>query len=103
MKNSTLIAIVAIATILVSCGGSEPEILSVQQRLEQIENRELTSSEVSEKVELAELVCQLQPDVQEALWKQLNQRQLEFQDFIFEVVCTQHQDFYIEATGRLSN
>ncbi len=99
--RTNLIAPALTAALLLSActGGDEPE-LTVEERLAAIEGRELTPSEVSERLVVAESLCRLDDPVLDRLWRQLDDDQLEFQDFVFDYQCPERSILYASHTGR---
>ncbi len=86
---------------LSACGDDKVEPETIKERLEKIEGRELTSTEVTKQLDKAEFICQLNNDVLVAMWETMDEKQLAFQDFVFEVQCKDKAALYTESTDRL--
>ncbi len=78
------------------------ETLTIVETLEQALGTELSSSEATELLAKAELLCELDASVLEAIWQDLSESQLGFQDYVFNTHCSERSQAYIEATGRLA-
>gem|GEM_PF-5237089 len=87
--------------LITSCGSSSPTTQSVKERLEEIEGKELTVSQVSELVEKADFTCDLTPELLTLVWSELDEKRFLFQDFAFEIRCPDKKEFYTAQTGRL--
>lgn len=90
----------ALAVLASACGSDgEPE-LTLEERLEAIEGRALTAVEVADKLSVAEALCVMDEAVLDAVWRQLTDDQLAFQDFAFGQICPDRSVFYAGLTGR---
>lgn len=89
-------AILGLGLLLAGCGTSDPE-LTTEQFLEKLKGRPMTSIEVDEQLELAELFCGFQGPMLNEIWARLDARQLEFQDFVFGQHCPDRLSVYAAA------
>lgn len=86
--------------LLVSaCGEPEPE-LTIEERLADVYGRTLSETEVADKLATASMLCQLGEPVLDGVWRQLNERQLDYQDVVFGQICPERSVFYASLTGR---
>lgn len=89
------------ALAMLSACGDEPEPeLSVETQLEAAAGRELTPTEIARQIEIADTLCGMNDDVLAAIWDQLEDSQLAFQDFVFGSHCPDRSVTYGLATGR---
>jgi hypothetical protein len=89
--------VVAVLSLLVAgCGGTGDE-LTTEQQLEKLAGRTLTSTEVDERLALADTMCGFDDHVLTEIWDQLDPRQLEFQDWVFGQHCPDRLAAYEEA------
>ena len=96
---SVLVAATAAVAGLAACGGdSEPTSLS--DALAEAAGHQLSPAEVAQQEEVASLLCGLDDQVLTAIWRQLDQTQLTFQDVVFTRVCPERNALYGEKTGR---
>jgi hypothetical protein len=85
-----------------SCTDDEPT-LSEAEILAAIEGRELSEAEVAEREQVAAALCRMDDAVLIEIWSQLDNDQLEFQDFVFSRSCPERNGFYAESTGRFTD
>ena len=93
------VAIVGLALIAAACGDSEPEV-TMAERLADVEGRELTETELNDRLAVGATLCGMSDGVLDALWRTLNERQLNFQDVVFGHICPERSVFYAGLTGR---
>lgn len=91
VERSTSVAIVAafavaLSLLVVGCGGGDEE-LTTEEQLEKLAGRTLTSSEVEDRLALADMICAFDGRMLTEIWTQLDARQLEFQDWVFGQHC----------------
>lgn len=99
-RRATLAAMSAALVVLASaCGEPEPE-LTIEERLADVYGRTLSETEVAEKLATASMLCQLGEPVLDGVWRQLNERQLDYQDVVFGHICPERAVFYASLTGR---
>ncbi len=92
---------VGLATLLVTACGDAPEAeLSVETQLEALAGEDLTPAEIARQVEIAGTLCGMSDEVLAAIWDQLGEEQLAFQDFVFGSHCPERSVTYGLATGR---
>jgi hypothetical protein len=91
------VAITAATTsALAGCadGGSE---LTTEDLLEKLAGHHLTTAEMAEQLELADLLCGFDDRVLVEIWIRLDARQLEFQDYVFGQRCPDRLSAYEET------
>jgi len=94
-----VLLVVACSLLAAGCGQDAPE-LTIEERLANVEGRVLTEAEVADKLATAGILCQLDGQVLDAIWRQLNERQLNYQDVVFGHICPDRSVFYAGLTGR---
>lgn len=107
--KSPLAVAAALACLLSSCSGDDPE-LTTEEILSEIQGRPLTQAEVDERQEMANFLCALDDAILIEIWAELEVKQqtpsngadLEFQDFVFSRVCADRNTLYAKATGRFT-
>lgn len=99
VARCAIVAFASLSLLAAACGEDEPE-LTIEERLADVEGRELTETEVGDKLATAGILCQMDEQVLDALWQQLNERQLNFQDVVFSQICPDRAIFYAGLTGR---
>lgn len=72
--------------VLSGCGRGGDE-LTIEEQLEKLAGRDLTTAEVEEQLAMADLMCGFDGRVLTEIWDKLDARQLEFQDFVFGQRC----------------
>ncbi len=90
---------VGLLFIASACGEPEPE-LTIEDRLADVYGRTLSETEVADKLATASMLCQLGEPVLDGVWRQLNERQLNYQDVVFGHICPERAIFYASLTGR---
>ncbi len=83
-----------------ACGGEEEPELTFEDLLVELEGRQLTLAEVSERAEVGATLCQLDDQILDELWQQLDEDQLDFQDIVFATLCPERAILYAGHTGR---
>ena len=94
-----LAVVVVLMLVAAGCGSDEPE-LTVAEQLALIEGRELTVAELDDRLAVADALCGMSDEVLDALWRTLDDNQLEFQDVVFSEICPDRSIFYAGLTGR---
>ncbi len=90
-----------IAAILIASCGDAPELeLSVETQLEALAGEDLTPAEIARQIEIAGALCGMSDEVLVAIWDQLDDAQLAFQDFVFGSHCPERSVTYGLTTGR---
>ncbi len=95
-----LFSLVGLVLLLVACSSSEPETTTLEDVLTEIEGREPTPAEVSQREKAAQLLCRLDDRVLVEIWSQMDSEQLQFQDFVFTRRCPDRNPLYAETTER---
>ncbi len=80
------VAVASLSLLVAGCGGGGDE-LTTEEQLEKLAGRTLTSSEVEDKLALADTMCGFDGRMLAQIWDQLDARQLEFQDWVFGQHC----------------
>lgn len=62
-----------------------------------LSGRPLTSTEITERLALADVMCDFDSRVLNAIWLELDARELEFQDYVFGQHCPDRLSIYEEA------
>lgn len=91
--------LLALAVLAAACGDDEPET-TVEEALAEVEGRELTQTEIDERLAVGATLCRLDDEVLDAVWQRLDDDQLAFQDVVFSFVCPDRATFYAGLTGR---
>ena len=99
--RSLVIAIMGVVLLASACSDDEPQVTQAEL-LAKIEGRELSEAEVEEREQVAEALCRMDEAVLRQLWSQLDNDQLEFQDFVFTRTCAERNALYADATGRFT-
>ena len=84
------------AILLGACGGSDDD-LTIEEQMVKLSGRPLTSTEIAERLALAEVMCDFDGRVLNAIWLELDARELEFQDYVFGQHCPDRLSIYEEA------
>lgn len=92
--------LMSLALLAAACGGEDEPELTTEEQLELIEGRPLTAVEVTDLLNVASALCDLDEPVLDAVWQRLSTEQLEFQDFVFSETCPERSVFYAGLTGR---
>jgi len=96
---------VAVATVLAlsltACSDDEPEATRADL-LAEIEGRSLSEAEIEERESVARALCQMDDDVLRAVWAEMDNEQLAFQDFVFTQECGDRNPLYANSTGRFA-
>ncbi len=87
---------VAVVVAAAGCGGVDDD-LSTEQQLVKLAGRPLTSTEIEEQLAMADLLCGFDERILADIWRELDARQLEFQDFVFGQRCPARTSFYAET------
>lgn len=103
MRRTLITAAVATALALgaTACSDDEPEVTRAD-RLAQIEGRSLSEAEIEERESVARALCQMDDDVLRAVWAEMDNDQLAFQDFVFTQECGDRNPLYADSTGRFA-
>lgn len=96
-RISILSALVGAAFVLLSGCGSGDSELTTEQLMAKLAGHPLTSAEVAERIELADLLCGFDAQVLVEVWDRLDPQQLEFQDYVFGQHCQEQLSIYREA------
>lgn len=96
----TAIAIV-LAFSAAACSDDEPEVTRADL-LAEIEGRSLSEAEIEERESVARALCQMDDDVLRAVWAEMDNDQLAFQDFVFTQECGDRNPLYADSTGRFA-
>ncbi len=83
-----------------ACSDQPETELTVETQLEALAGEDLTPAEIARQVEIASTLCGMSDDVLVAIWDQLDEGQLAFQDFVFGSHCPERSVTYGLATGR---
>lgn len=97
----TMVVIVAASLFGAACSDDEPE-LTRADLLAEIEGRSLSEAEIEERESIARALCQMDDDVLRAVWADMDNDQLAFQDFVFTQECGDRNPLYAESTGRFA-
>jgi len=89
----------AAASSLVACGEGHPES-TLHQDMEKLAGKSLTSSEVVQYTETAEMMCGFDRELLEEIWMRLDAAQLERQDYLFPLHCPERLDLLIDIRPR---
>lgn len=84
-----------------ACSEDEPE-LTRADLLAEIEGRSLSEAEIEERNSVARALCQMDDDVLRAVWAEMDNEQLAFQDFVFTQECGDRNPLYADSTGRFA-
>jgi len=96
-------SVVASLWLLVAgCGSAEDE-LTVKQQLEKLSGHTLSSTEVEERLALADTMCGFDDRVLAEIWDELDARELEFQDWVFGQHCPNRLPDYEAARPDTGN
>jgi len=87
--------VLGVAFVLAACGSGSEE-LTIEQQLQKLAGRTLTSTEVEQQLALADLMCGFDNRVLTQIWERLDARQLEFQDYVFGQHCPDRLAVYEE-------
>jgi hypothetical protein len=102
MIGRALVAgLLLVLTLASACSDDDPE-QSRAALLAEIEGRSLSEAEVEERESVARALCQMDDDVLRAVWAEMNDEQLEFQDFVFTQECGDRNPLYAASTGRFA-
>ena len=103
MGRNLICAAVGIVGVLglAGCSESEPEVTRADL-LAEIEGRSLSEAEIEERESVARALCQMDDDVLRAVWAEMDNEQLAFQDFVFTQECGDRNPLYADSTGRFS-
>lgn len=103
MRRILLSTVAAIALALTSaaCTDDDPEVTRADL-LAEIEGRSLSEAEIEERESVARALCQMDDDVLRAVWAEMNNDQLAFQDFVFTQECGDRNPLYADSTGRFA-
>ena len=101
MIGRALVAGLLLVLTLTSACSDDPE-QSRAALLAEIEGRSLSEAEVEERKSIARALCQMDDDVLRAVWAEMNDEQLEFQDFVFTQECGDRNPLYAASTGRFA-
>lgn len=91
----------AISFIATACSDGEPEVTRADL-LTEIEGRSLSEAEIEERESVARALCQMDDDVLRAVWAEMDNDQLAFQDFVFTQECGDRNPLYADSTGRFA-
>lgn len=94
-----LVGWLAFALVTAACSDDEPEITRAEL-LAEIEGRSLSEAEIEERETVARALCQMDDEVLRAMWAEMDNEQLAFQDFVFTQECGDRNPLYAESTGR---
>jgi hypothetical protein len=94
-----LVLVVSLVLLVAACGDAEPE-LTMAERLAAVEGRELSAAELADRLAVGETLCGMGDEVLDEIWRQLNERQLNYQDVVFGHICPDRSVFYASLTGR---
>ncbi len=96
---------VAVATAMTigisACSDDDPEVTRADL-LAEIEGRSLSEAEIEERESVARALCKMDDDVLRAVWAEMDNDQLAFQDFVFTQECGDRNPLYAASTGRFS-
>ncbi len=103
MRRTLITAVVATVMTLsaAACSDDDPEVTRADL-LAEIEGRSLSEAEIEERESVARALCQMDADILRAVWAQMDNDQLAFQDFVFTQECGDRNPLYAESTGRFS-
>lgn len=103
MIRTTAIAAVIAAAMLstAACSDDDPEATRAEL-LAEIEGRSLSEAEIEERESVARALCQMDDDVLRAMWADMDNEQLAFQDFVFTQECGDRNPLYADSTGRFT-
>lgn len=94
-----------VATVMVlvitACSDDDPEVTRAEL-LTQIEGRSLSEAEIEERESVARALCEMDDDVLRAIWAEMDNEQLAFQDFVFTQECGDRNPLYADSTGRFA-
>lgn len=79
----------------VEVGPTTEELLA-----EALDRDDLSPAEISDRLEVAEALCQMTDPVLAEIWLRLDNDQLLFQDFAIAELCPERAIYYAEQTGR---
>jgi hypothetical protein len=88
--------ILGVSLLVAGCGSGSSE-LTTEELLEKLAGRTLSTAEVAEQLEKADLLCGFDRQVLIEIWDRLDARQLEFQDYVFGQRCPDRLSIYEEA------
>jgi len=100
----TLLTALVVSVITISttaCSDDVPEVTRADL-LAEIEGRSLSEAEIEERESVARALCQMDDDVLRAVWAEMDNEQLAFQDFVFTQECGDRNPLYADSTGRFS-
>lgn len=89
------------ALLSTACSDDEPEITRAEL-LTEIEGRSLSEAEIEERESVARALCEMDDDVLRAVWAEMDNEQLAFQDFVFTQECGDRNPLYADSTGRFA-
>ncbi len=94
-----ILVMFGLALVAAGCGEDEPEI-TMAERLADVEGRELSEDELNDRLAVGNTLCRMDDAVLDAIWRQLNERQLNYQDVVYGHICPDRSVFYASLTGR---
>ncbi len=97
---AVLTGLLAVAALVSACGGDDEPQLTIEEQLVEIEGRPMGPSEIEERLAVGETLCQMSDTVLDAIWFELDDDQLDFQDLVFGRLCPERSVFYASRTGR---
>ncbi len=97
---NTAVAVVLVFSVS-ACSDDEPEVTRADL-LAEIEGRSLSEAEIEERESVARALCQMDDDVLRAVWAEMDNDQLAFQDFVFTQECGDRNPLYADSTGRFA-
>ena len=95
-----LLALLFATVALVACGSEEEPELTFEDRLNELEGRDLTPVELARRAEVGETLCQLDDQLLDEIWQRLDDQQLDFQDIVISSLCPERAILYAGHTGR---
>lgn len=100
MRRTLLIAgWLALGVFATACT-DEPPAPTRAELLAEIEGRSLSQAEIEERETIARALCRMDDDVLRAMWADMDNEQLAFQDFVFSQECGDRNPLYADSTGR---
>jgi len=101
MARSLACIAVVLALSAAGCSDDEPEVTRADL-LAEIEGRSLSEAEIEERESVARALCQMDDEVLRAVWAEMDNDQLAFQDFVFTQECGDRNPLYADSTGRFA-
>ncbi len=102
IRTTAIAAVIAAALLSTAgCSDDDPEVTRAEL-LAEIEGRSLSEAEIEERESVARALCQMDDDVLRAMWADMDNEQLAFQDFVFTQECGDRNPLYADSTGRFA-